>query len=366
VKAPLLLALPVLAAAAAAYLVLAGREPSSRHDRPSTGDAEKSAQPGPAPGPADPLLPDPGADGSGLPGFVEGAVAKGDAAVAALLGILRSGRDVGAGRIWRFRGATFAGAELDGIPTLRAACLEALRRIRTPAATAALREAFGLCAGVEESYLCALALAERDERGFAAEAFSRSGAVPDPPRLPVQQALVALAASVEPRLALDHLRNSAPRDRSDEDPQVAAAALAGVPAETVPDAARALLEEPAITLRGKSRYVESLLRRKDVAAYRALREICAGGALTDDLRAFVAHHAVQGPVFEEDAAALHVAVAGRDLRAADLLRARLDERYVEARLLVGAAFGVEADRTDDPRALAALRILEEHRKALPR
>jgi hypothetical protein len=241
--------------------------------------------------------------------------------------------DIDCGRPWEF-----VDGQLREYPSVRAACLEALRRIDTPDSTRALREWLLLTEVAGEAYLAALALSERGETGFAPRlldvAIEADGSVP--------LEMVRLAAGSDPSGTARRIVDAAPRGEEKRDPGILARGLAVVRWEDAGPVARGLLEEPAVTARARLRYAQALVDRPEADALAVVREALARGALPAAEARDLAERAVGSRPFADDLRAAQ----GGDAAA----RARSLQRAEEARRLIDAAAQAGAEGTDSLRS----------------
>jgi len=258
-----------------------------------------------------------------LAAFVYACAARGKEAVPLLESLLKSGRDAQIRKVWKFS----PDGEMDGYASLRSAYLEALRSIAGEDATHALEQAYR-SASTEESYLIALALSERGRYGWAGTLLDRadqSGAPAEAMHLLPK--MVALAATNEPGETAARLEAGAPRGASTNDPRVMAAALAHMPLQTALSAADRLLGDPDITLRAKTRYLNSLLTgRTELEAIRTVRVAIERAGTSEALRAAAVNDAVRSRGFLSDRLAYQHARAKGNNAAAQAARERFDRR----------------------------------------
>jgi len=273
-----------------------------------------------------------------LAAFAIAQAARGRDAVPDLVDLLRK-PDIDCGKQWEF-----TDGQLREYPSVRAACLDALRRIDTPDSTRALRSWLDVTEVAGEAYLVGLALSERGETGFAPRlldvAVEADGSVP--------LEMVRLAAVSDPSVTARRIADGAPRGAEDRDAGVLARGLAFVPWEQAAPVARGLLEETAVTGKARVRYAEALLARPEADALRVVREAFERGAFPAKAAGELAEHAVAARAF------------GEDLRAAregdSAARARAEARAVEARRLIDAAERAGAEGTEALRSRLASRL----------
>ncbi|MCZ6786175.1 MAG: hypothetical protein O7E54_03315 [Planctomycetota bacterium] len=282
--------------------------------------------------------------------FVYTCKARGKEAVGALRAFLKRGENVEI-TLWRFDGT-----ELRGYPSLRAAYLEALRRIPGTEATNALQEVFDSTGSLEESYYCALALKERGGGDWVEDLLERvDTAKPTGPQLHILPAMVELAAVEDPVATAHKIEQRAPRGADGSDPRVLAAGLAKMPLEAALATSDRLLADPTITVRAKSRYLSTLLRKRlEVEAIASVRRAVERGGLEPDLVTRAVDDTVSSVGFIEDSRLFQLAIVENDSVAAGKAKGRFLRRLEEARRLVAAAYG---PGSSDPRAQQALKRL---------
>ncbi len=297
------------------------------------------------PGPAalDPLLdvrasPTSPATQKSLAAFAIAQAARGAAAVPDLVDLLRR-PDVDCGRSWEF-----VDGQLREYPSVRAACLEALRHIEGPEATGALRSWLDLTEVTGEAYLAALALSERGEKGFEPRLLDMAVAGDGP----MTQEMVQVAAASDPGGTARRIADAAPRGTEDRDAGVLARGLSFVRWEEAAPVARGLLEEPAVNGKARLRYAEALLARPEPEALQVVREALERGAFPAKTAGDLAEHAVASRAFGED---LRAARDG-DVAA----KARAEARALEARRLIDAAERAGAEGTENLRSRLASRL----------
>jgi hypothetical protein len=237
--------------------------------------------------------------------------------------------DVDCGKPW-----DFADGQLREYPSVRAACLEALRQIDAPESTRALKDWLQVTEVAGEAYLAALALSERGEAGFAPRLLDV--AVEADGSLPLE--MVRLAGSSDPATTARRIADAAPRGAEKRDPGVLARGLAVVSWEAAGPVARGLLEEPGVTARARLRYAHALLERPEAEALGIVREALGRGALPANEARDLAERAVASRAFADDLR------AAQDGDAAARERALL--RGDEARRLIEAAASAGAEGTD--------------------
>ncbi|MGQ0613331.1 MAG: hypothetical protein ACT4PV_06305 [Planctomycetaceae bacterium] len=299
-----------------------------------------------------------------LAAFVHACAARGEGALPELLAFLRTGEDVEAAKTW-----SFVDGELREYPSLRAACLEALRAIPGRAATDALREAFASPASLEEATYAALALHERGDASWVGALLERAARSEAPAQQHIVKLAAQMAGAADPEAAGAALEAAAPRGDARGDPKDLAAVLTGMPLASARATALRLLQDGAVTVLAKSRYLRAISRRNDPEAVAILREALEGPGLQGDLRVDAANAAVDAAGFFEDLRLLEMAQAQGDGPGADGAIRRLRDRSAEARRAVGAAFGVDPASTSDPRAtllLQRIREIEERIEERPR
>ncbi len=263
-----------------------------------------------------------------LAAFAMSQAARGRDAVPDLVDLLRR-PDIDCGRPWEF-----ADGELREYPSVRAACLEALRRIDTPDATRALRSWLDVTEVAGEAYLAGLALSERGETGFAPRLLDVAVEADGP--VPLE--MVRLAAGSDPTGTARRIADAAPRGAEKRDPGILARGLALVRWEEAGPVARVLLEEPAVTARARLRYSQALVDRPEADALAVVREALERGAVPAAEARDLAERAIGARAFADDLR------AARDGEAA--ARARAVERAAEARRLIEAAARAGAEGTD--------------------
>jgi len=295
-----------------------------------------------------------------LAAFVYACAARGAEAVPLLESLLEAGHDVPIRKAWKFSPE----GELDGYASLRAAYLEALRSIPGEAASQALEQAYRV-ATPEESYLIALALSERGRGGWAGALLDRADKRTAPSAaMHLLPKMVALAATHEPGETAARLESTAPRGTSTNDPRVMATALAHMPLQTALSAADRLLSDPDITLRAKTRYLNSLLTgRTELEAIRTVRVAIERAGTSEALRAAAVNDAVRSRGFLSDRLAYQHARAKGNNAAAQAARERFDRRAEEVRALIVAAYG---RGSTDRRAEIALQRLKRLGEELDR
>ncbi|MEE8105052.1 MAG: hypothetical protein V3T86_05910 [Planctomycetota bacterium] len=291
-----------------------------------------------------------------LAAFVYACAARGKEAVPLLQSLLDSGRDARIRKVWKFS----PDGEMDGYASLRAAYLEALRSIAGEDAAQALEQAYR-GASTEESYLIALALSERGRYGWAGTLLDRadkSGAPAEAMHLLPK--MVALAAGAEPGETAARLEANAPRGASTSDPRVMATALAHMPLQNALATADRLLADPDITLRAKTRYLNSLLTgRAELEAIRTVRVAIERAGTSEALRAAAVNDAVKSRGFLNDKLAYQHARAKGNNAAAQAARERFDRRAEEVRALIVSAYGPGSTNRRAEVALQRLKRLGE-------
>ncbi len=324
--------------------------------RPSDGDSGRAgrgrapeAPPDRAPGTVDPRAPEaalldvraaptsPLAQKS-LAAFAMAQAARGRDAVPDLVDMLRS-PDTDCGRPWEF-----TDGQLREYPSVRAACLEALRQIDAPESTRALRSWLDVTEVAGEAYLAALALSERGEAGFALRLLDV--AVEADGTVPVE--MVRLAARSDPGGTAKRIADAAPRGEEGRDPGILARGLAYAGWEQAGPVARGLLEEPGVTEKARVRYAEALLQRPEPEALALVREALGRGALPAKQAENLAEMAVASRAFADDLRAAQ----GGDTAA----RARAQAFAEEARRLIDAAGRAGAEGTESLRSRLDTRL----------
>jgi hypothetical protein len=273
-----------------------------------------------------------------LAAFAIAQAARGAAAVPDLVELLRR-PDVDCGRSYEF-----VDGQLREYPSVRAACLEALRHIDGPEAANALRSWLELTEVTGEAYLAGLALSERGEKGFEPRLLDVAVAGDGP----VTQEMVRLAARSDPTVTARRIADAAPRGAEDRDAGVLASGLSFVPWEQAAPVARGLLEEPAVSGKARLRYAEALLARPEPEALTVVREAMERGAFPAKTAGDLAEHAVASRAFTED---LRAGRAG-DVAA----RARADAWAEEAWRLIDAAERAGAEGSEALRSRLGSRI----------
>lgn len=263
-----------------------------------------------------------------LAAFALAQAARGKDAVPGLVELLRQ-PDIDCGRAW-----DFADGQLREYPSVRAACLEALRQIDGPESTRALREWLGVTQVGGEAYLAALALSERGEKGF--EPRLLDVAVEADGGLALD--MVRLAGRSDPLGTARRIADRAPRGEEQRDPGVLARGLAAVPWAEAGPVARGLLEEPAVTARARLRYAQALVERPEPEALAIVRDALSRGALPADEAGEIAERAVTARAFAEDCRAAREGDAEA--------RKRAFARAEEARRVIEAAARLGAEGTD--------------------
>ena len=333
-----------------AYRREAGRRPDGPPDRPSrdNGGGTRAAP--------DPL---PVLDHSrkGLEAFVDACAAQGSSAVAGLRALLAERRDATFAPRW-----VFADGQLKGYPTLRAAYIEALRRIPGEEATQALAYVLGATESVEETYLLALALEGRGEVAWVPTLLDRIPDEPSPTLLPVQRGMVDLAAKTDPAETSTRLLDGAPRGEDGSDPRILAWALEALPVATATETARTLLLDTRVTPRAKSRYLRSILERPELGVVTLLQEVVDSRSLDETTRIELAYAAAGSNGFRHDAVASRRALATGDLAEAKRVSDRFRLRMEQTTRLLNTALDLDIETSDDPRAANIRNRLEAHRK----
>ncbi|MFQ5846011.1 MAG: hypothetical protein ACE5JG_13590 [Planctomycetota bacterium] len=341
-------------------------EPGPAPGQVGTGGGSAAGRPAPgAPGSPEPLprllaavreRPKGPAAQKRLAAFVLACRGRGADAIPELMRLLGGGGDV---ETQVRAGWIYQDGELKSYPTLRAACLEALHAIPDSRATDALREVLERTSSVEETYFIGRALRERGASGWVGFVLDRAlGAEPRPILLPRRQEMVQLAAEVDPARTAARMETESPRGEDARDPMVLAAGLETMPLDTAQATVARLLDDSAVTLRAKKRFLESFGSRSEPEALTTLRELLEAGTLSGELRIDAAMRAVNSPGFWEDQRRYAEARARGDAGAAERSRARFRRRLEAARLVVDAAYGIEPGTSDDARARPALRRLE--------
>ncbi len=263
-----------------------------------------------------------------LAAFAIAQAARGRDAVPDLVDLLRR-PDIDCGKPW-----DFTDGQLREYPSVRAACLEALRQIDAPEATRALKEWLDVTEVAGEAYLAALALQERGETGFAPRlldvAVEADGSVP--------LEMVRLAGQSDPSGTARRIADAAPRGAEKRDPGILAKGLALVRWEEAGPVARGLLEAPDVTARARLRYAHALLERSEAEALQIVREAVGRGALPAGEARDLAERAVAARSFADDLR------AAQDGDAA--ARGRALARAEEARRLIDAAARAGAEGTE--------------------
>jgi hypothetical protein len=284
-----------------------------------------------------------------LAGFVARCVARGAAAVPELVAFLHDGDDVECGRGWQV-----VDGELRGYPTLRAAFVDALRRIPGSESTAALRDVVGATRSGGEAYLAALTLRARRETGWERALLALVGAH-EPAARAVQTPMVELAAAAAPEETVRALEERAPRGEADPDPGPLARALTHLPWDAAQQAGGRLLDDPNVTATAKRRYVDALLRRLEPEALGIVRLAVERGTLPDAIHRHIVATTVEAPAFLLDARAYAAARKAGDEAATRELRERAEARVDEGRRILTALF---AGRLESAQAKQAFRRLD--------
>jgi hypothetical protein len=349
----------VAASLAVGYLVWAPRDVDPRSNRPPDARPLPADEPAPEPGP-DALATDatmanvrraPRAAGAQkeLAEFVARCVARGADAVPELVAYLHAGDDVDCGRGWHF-----VDGEPRGYPSLRAAFVDALRRIPGPAATAALRDLVGATRSAGEAYLAARTLHARGETGWERALLALIGA-DDASSRAVHVRMVELVAAAAPGDTARALEERAPRGEGEPDPGPLARALTHLPWDAAQQAGVRLLDDAGVGATAKKRYVNALVGRPEPAALGVVRQALERGALPAAIHRDVVALTVQAPAFLVDARAYAAARKAGDDAATKEIRARAEARVAEARHVLGVLF---AGRLDSAQAKQAFRRLE--------
>lgn len=337
--------------------LLAEQGAERRHDNPAP-PVTDGGDSGQTPRPAPPLPRiDEALGAKGLEAFVAACAAQGEAAVPGLLRALAEGKDRQVEPRW-----IFVAGGTRGYPTLRSAYIAALRAIPGDASTAALAQVMADTRSVEETCLLGLALAERRETSFVPTLLERIPAEPAPALLPVQWQMVELAARVDPGETARRLEATAPRGEDGSDPQVFARALGALPLAAATGSGRALLIDPDVTPRAKSRYLRSLLDRPEMEVLHVVEEVAGLGQLTDELKTDLAYAAVESDAFRLDGIAHETALAQGDHVTAKAASDRFRLRTEQTTRLMSAVLGIDVATSDDPRAQSLRRKLEAHEK----
>lgn len=342
-------------AVACLLALLAYTQESGRRTDPPDRPPRENGGGGRTPDPL-PVL-DGSAGQKGLDAFVAACAARGDPAVAGLLALLRKGDDKTFAPRW-----VFVGGRLKGHPTLRAACIEALRAIPGDGATAALAEVLGATKSVEETYLLSLALEERGEVSWVPTLLDRIPAETSPTLLPVQRGMVELAARTDPAETSTRVLEGAPRGEDGSDPRTLSWALQAMPIATATETARTLLLDKGITPRAKSRYLRSILERPEVEVVTLLQEVVDARTLDETARIELAYAAAGSNGFRHDAVASRTALANGDVAEAKRMSDRFRLRMEQTTRLLNTVLDLDIGTSDDPRAVSIRKRLEAHRK----
>jgi hypothetical protein len=336
------------------------RQTAAAPEGPSPVPAGAGARPGPLPDierrvrgrPFDPQAQ------KDLVAFVDACVARGDDAVADLLGRLRDRPDVALTGRW-----SLDPARAREYPTLRAAYLDALARIPGPRSSAALAEVLAATRSIEETAIVSIALQARGDASWIATALDRVGEGYTPRNREMHEAVVALAAKTDPGETAARMILLAPRGDDAANPRVIAGALEKMPLGDAVVAAGQLVGDAAVTRTAKGAYLESLCSRPEPEVFTNLRDLLARGRWDDDLRLDVAYKASRSVSFALEAAEYdRLRAAGAP--EAETIRARYEQRLHELRGLLAEALGPELFDSDDPRAVLFRRTLERHRERL--
>ncbi|HEX5138263.1 MAG TPA: hypothetical protein VFY93_14900 [Planctomycetota bacterium] len=287
--------------------------------------------------------------------FVQQCARRGAPAVAELLRRLADEPDVEIEPRW-----TFEEGRVRGFPSLRSAYIAALLEIPGPEARDALLAVLAATSSVDEAYQIAAGLARRGEGGFTPAALDRA-LRGGPGDLEVAREIVVLVSRADPDGTAAEVVSRSPRGEDGTDPSMLAQALELLPADRAIPTARGLLGDPAITRRGKERYLESLCNRGDPEIFASLREVAERGSLDRELRLSMAYAACRSRAFTLDEIAY--AAAGNDEAARAAIRERYERRLAEVEQLVAAA--VPTDAASGPVLESLRHKLAEKRNTVP-
>ena len=340
----------IVGVAALALLWRADRDdPAERRDPiASNGNGGERVAPPPDTGPPSPAAALANASSVDLEAAVAARGPRGDDGVPDLVAFLRSGDDARTGRRWEWRDG-----RLTTFPTVRAAAIAALAAVRTPAATAALRDVLRLTRSTGETLLAAHALLERGVKDWAPLALDRAGGEEEPDTQHLRAPLVALAARADPGTTARRIEDRAPRGKAGRDPGVLAGGLAHLPWDAAQTAARRLLEDGTVTAKAKRRYAAAMLRRGEPDAVRVVTEALVREPVPDRVARSLVEEAIDSRAFDDDARAYERAIRAGDTSAADAIRKRALSRGGHCRALIATVFGEESGRDAD-RARARL------------
>ena len=287
--------------------------------------------------------------------FIEASVRAGAAAVPGLVAYLRSGDDVTTRWPWRFDDDR----ALEKIPTVRAAVIEALRRIDGDEARAALDELLWATQADEEGYLAALGLQERGADGWADPLLGLAGATDDetPDAEHLRPDMVRMAAEADPALAARRIEAEVPRGGANRRSALLLDGLRALPTSDAIALGTRLLDDDDVTRRTRADVVDALLGHDDVSVVRFLREEVERGHLAPDLARTAAERAAGSNAFTAEVRAL--ARARRAGSGVQDALGRLRVRLEETEGLVDAAWP-----SDSPDAVKTRAKLRRYRDAL--
>ncbi len=286
--------------------------------------------------------------------FVRECARRGSPAVAELRARLANEPDVEIAPHW-----TFEDGRPRGFPSLRAAYIAALLEIPGTEARDALLGVLAATSSADEAYQIAAGLARRGESGFTAPALDRALKA-GPGDVEVATEIVSLVARADPAGTAEEVIARSPRGEDGTDPARLAQALELLPADRAVATARGLLADPAVTRKGKERYLESLCNRGDPEVFATLREAANEGLIDRELRRSMAYAACRSRAFTLDQVAY--AAAGPDAAPKAEIRERYARRLEEVERLVAAA--VPADESSGPVLESLRRRLSDLRTAL--
>ncbi|MEM8883599.1 MAG: hypothetical protein AAGD14_06015, partial [Planctomycetota bacterium] len=353
----LVLVLVLLAAAGGvAFLFLEGdgRGERTREER-GEGAETKPGDDG-RPAPQDPVLPsfdlaDPAA-------FVAQCRAAGPPAISALLAKLRGKENRTLAPRWQFKDG-----KLIGYPTERAVYLQALAAIPGSEATFALEQSLRTARSVEESYLVARALQERDVGGWSRTLLERARAG-NAANQRLRMEIATFAAKADAGGTAATIVEAAPRGESKDDARILAAASKALPLDLATETTTRVLDDAEITYRAKDALLRALLKRPEPEVMLRVEEELGRRELDDRMRRMMALEACNHPGFSQDVIEYGLAVSKKDMGKADVIRRRFDARERAAERLIGSALRVDPRTTSDRSAQAAMRILAAHRARL--
>ena len=282
--------------------------------------------------------------------FIEAVASEGS--LDEILAFLESGRDQQIQPRW-----VFGKGGLIGFPTLRSVYITALGRIHGAVASEALTKLLGQTTGLEEAYLAALLLADRNDTGWETAALERVAGQAEPRLRPIRNGLLVSAVASAPAEAAEFLVRQAPRGKSTKRPAILSKALFLLPWEHAEPASRSLVADPAVTPLAKILYLTAFLERNEVAAIATLTDMAERRELNERMRTEAAYAVVKARAIDTDRIAIQTAVSRGDTAAAALHRERFELRRAEARRFIQAALGFNVDTSDDPKAAPLRRLL---------